>query len=74
MRQKAQNVSRLPPLPCANANKDGGVVTKAVVSSAMAAYFHRLLPDDGAVRIASKTKIWKPYTGPAAELQTWSIL
>ena len=20
------------------------------------------------------TKIWKPYTGPAAELQTWSIL
>ena len=47
----------LPPLLCANANKDGGVVvTKAVVSSAMAAYFHRLLPD-GAVELLVKQKL-----------------
>lgn len=44
------------PLLCANANKDGGVVTKAVVSSAMAAYFHRPLPD-GAVELLVKQKL-----------------
>ena len=47
----------LPPLLCANANKDGGVVvTKAVVSSAMAAYFHCALPD-GAVELLVKQKL-----------------
>ena len=45
----------LPPLLCANANKDdGGVVTKAVVSAA--AYFHRPLPD-GAVELLVKQKL-----------------
>ena len=44
----------LPPLLCANANKDGGVVTKAVVSAA--AYFHSLLPD-GAVELLVKQKL-----------------
>ena len=30
--------------------------------------FHR------ALELICSVKIWKPYTGPAAELQTWSIL